>query len=621
VQPTSVARVLRPVAAGRGAARSGPGLQLDPGLTVIAGLDHVASEDVAAALTERGRLSQTVWLRLERLDNDPRCLTESLTRAASFANMMRADRSTEAGSAFGSDSPDDVGRNLARTLSDEAIIVIEDDEPCDDTSSIIRSVQAYLEHADDGAPAVYLCHHALRQDLVRMADAFVDGTAQRDALDEAVDDDPGCTAEALGRLSAVVGSRSALINDIIDANALRDRELIAHLARGRIRRRSLLRRINARLLRSVSPAEVQALTIAMRTRYWHPSLGDRTPPDGMTLRPWMVPLEQEWWWLRPMWHRSLVRILDPTRPAAHHLVARSRATVPFASWRATLDSGTRASSAGRDDAAPIVRTDEDRQPARDETVPTTSRLDAEMFGVFELRIDGVVVPKWHGRLGPSILAYLLLQKRCVARDRLLDVFWPDVAPRIAQNRLRVAISSLRRALEAASPRPVIEFLNGNYRVARDGEITLDVDEFQRYAARGRHAEESNETEKALGAYRRALDLYRGELLAELPYEEWTMLPREALRVAYLDCLANASHLHLRLHDYSEALNLAWRILDADPAREDAHCLIMRCHAAQGSLHQARRQFDLCRHELITVLGVEPAPDTVELMCSLDAKRR
>jgi DNA-binding SARP family transcriptional activator len=239
-----------------------------------------------------------------------------------------------------------------------------------------------------------------------------------------------------------------------------------------------------------------------------------------------------------------------------------------------------------------------------------------MLGTFEVSVDGQPVMRWHGRLGRSILAFLVLQQQCVSRDRLIDMFWPGADPVCAQNRLRVAVSTVRRSLRAVSDRHIVEFRDGNYRLARSCDVQLDVVEFEQRARDARRAEERLMADDALREYRKAIDCYRGDLLADLTYDEWTVLPREALRVAHLECLASAARLHLLRGELAEAMNLAWTIVAKDPAREDAHRFIMRCHAERGEVHQARRQFDLCRSELRTVLGVEPSPATIELLHTL-----
>jgi DNA-binding SARP family transcriptional activator len=237
-----------------------------------------------------------------------------------------------------------------------------------------------------------------------------------------------------------------------------------------------------------------------------------------------------------------------------------------------------------------------------------------MLGTFEVSVGGRPVPKWHGRLGRSILAYLLVQhQRSAAKDRLLHVFWPNVEPRSALNRLHVAISSLRKSLRAVTDRPVIDFDQENYQIARSCAVQVDVDEFEQNVKTARRSAALGREDDALARYDGALECYRGDLLPDMPYEEWTLLPREALRVAYVECLGNAARLHMSREEYSDVLRLGWAILATDPAHEEAHRLIMRCHAANGQPHQALRQFEICCRELATILGVEPAHATVDLL--------
>ncbi len=635
MQPMSVARVLRPLAAGHVPGTSRVDLASNHRLAVVSGSEHVASEDVASALAQRGSLDAAVWLRLESLDAEPRCLMESLARAATYAGSTVIKPPWPNGSGPRSGTHRQVGQWLADVLDPSTFVVLEDERPSATATAAVETLVAYLGASGGQAHAVYLCHGPLPRNLGVRTTPVVDGKHLLDSIEMPLGAEAATDLTSLERLSSLVDHRSAIINDVVDATALRDHTLLAHLSGRSTRRRSLLQRINSRLIPHLAPAEIQALEIATRTGYWHHSLSDRMPPEEMTLRPWMVPLEHDWWWLRPMWRPSLTQLLGPRR-TARDIVAGLRPTfrsmyrsteqpvvVPGRTAKPEPSASKRpvpsrnALAARRVHVAPVgasvVTGHEHAVPA----VAATCELRAKMFGVFELDIDGTSVPRWRGRLGRSILAYLFLQQQCVARDRLLDVFWPDADPKAAQNRLRVAVSSLRRSLESASDRQVIEFVDGNYRVARGCEVTLDVDDFERHAKAGRRAESLRETGSALREYRRAIDEYRGDLLAELPYEEWTLLPREALRVAYIECLGNAASLHLQRGDHSEALDLAWRILGADPAREDAHRLIMHCHVAVGDVIQARRQFDLCCHELATILGVEPTSSTVELIRSIE----
>ncbi|HEX6622864.1 MAG TPA: bacterial transcriptional activator domain-containing protein, partial [Pyrinomonadaceae bacterium] len=60
---------------------------------------------------------------------------------------------------------------------------------------------------------------------------------------------------------------------------------------------------------------------------------------------------------------------------------------------------------------------------------------------------------------------------------------------------------------------------------------------------------------------------------------------------------------------SLSLRLAQGILRDDPFREDAHCMVMRAHAALGNRVAVREQYETLKKLLRKELGVEPAADT------------
>ena len=74
-------------------------------------------------------------------------------------------------------------------------------------------------------------------------------------------------------------------------------------------------------------------------------------------------------------------------------------------------------------------------------------------------------------------------------------------------------------------------------------------------------------------------LYRGDYLADCPYEEWATTAREAYRTAYLTALERVAALAEELDLLADATDAAARMLRVDPCREeDAHRTLMRCHA-------------------------------------------
>ena len=244
------------------------------------------------------------------------------------------------------------------------------------------------------------------------------------------------------------------------------------------------------------------------------------------------------------------------------------------------------------------------------TVPT---LTAHLLGTFRVSLNDQPVENWPSGRGRSVFKYLLIHHdQPTARDVLMDVFWPDAGPEAARNRLHVALHSLRQRLRKVADMPAVIFQDGTYCLYAGLQLWVDVDEFDRHVETGRRLEAAGQIAMAATEYELAIGLYQGDLSADDPYEEWPVLARERLRVAYLDTLDRLSHIYFSRGQYAACEALCQLILTRDNCREDAHCLLMRCYSRQDQHHLALRQYQACVEALRTELDVAPAPATTQL---------
>src|SRR4029453_4664899 len=240
-------------------------------------------------------------------------------------------------------------------------------------------------------------------------------------------------------------------------------------------------------------------------------------------------------------------------------------------------------------------------------------LEARLLGSLEVRIDGSPVPSWNGQRGISVLRHLLFRRQhACARDELLEEFWPDIPAAAARNRLQVAVSGLRRAFLDVTALNVVEFADGAYRINPDLLVEVDVGNFDRALRAADAAERAGNADEARTAYRQAIPLYRGDFAAAAPFEQWTLLPRESMRIKLVDALDRLSRLDLADRRMDDCIATAHRMLDIAPCREDAHRLLMRCYAAQGRTYQDLREYEFCGLVLRATIDGSPAPDTTEL---------
>jgi len=269
--------------------------------------------------------------------------------------------------------------------------------------------------------------------------------------------------------------------------------------------------------------------------------------------------------------------------------------------------------------AGISTAESDSSPPEEETSSTGNRgaarrlrVEARLLGPFELQVDGQPVQHWRGNRGRMLLAYLLLHRsRPVGRDALGGVFWPDDAPDIVRNRLHVALYGLRRDLRAISQQPIVVHGRAGFSLAPDVDLWLDTERFENAVCAARGAEASRK-EAALTSYETALELYRGDLLDDAPFEEWALLDREQLRVKHLETLDRTAVIHFELGHYAECIQLCQRLISGELCREDIHRQLMRCYARLNQPHLAVHQYNQCGRQLRDELGIEPTEATRQL---------
>jgi DNA-binding SARP family transcriptional activator len=248
----------------------------------------------------------------------------------------------------------------------------------------------------------------------------------------------------------------------------------------------------------------------------------------------------------------------------------------------------------------------------------TPDLTAHLLGELRVAFRDRPVEIWSSGRGRAVFEYLLVNHHSkVRRDRLMNIFWPEVSSDAARNSLNVAIHGLRQSLRAAvGDIPVVIHQDQAYFIEPTLDIWVDVEVFEEHLKAAHQHLTSAELAKAEAAFEAATWLYQGEFLADDPYEGWAMVIREHLRLCYLDALDRLGALHLDSGNYVGCVAVCLKLLAHDSCREDAHCRLMRCYSRQGQVQLAVRQYHSCTAALRTELDVAPALATTELFYRL-----
>jgi DNA-binding SARP family transcriptional activator len=241
-----------------------------------------------------------------------------------------------------------------------------------------------------------------------------------------------------------------------------------------------------------------------------------------------------------------------------------------------------------------------------------TEVPAELWvlGGFELRLAGRELD-W-SRLRPRARTTLRLlalhEGRPVHRETLVETLWPDLSASAGMHSLQVAVSSLRRFLDPGAARGESELLaraGDTYQLSLPAGSRSDLAEFEACLRRWRELRAvpgATAAAAAVAALRRALVLYRGDLLPEDGPAEWVVRERDRLRHDAAEAATALGAAEFAAGDPATAARVLERALRIDPFRDPAWRLLIRAHSDVGDVAAAARaRLDYTR--VLTDLGV------------------
>ncbi|MEU3048370.1 BTAD domain-containing putative transcriptional regulator [Streptomyces sp. NPDC006984] len=231
------------------------------------------------------------------------------------------------------------------------------------------------------------------------------------------------------------------------------------------------------------------------------------------------------------------------------------------------------------------------------------------------RADGGPAPLSGARLRALLTALAAAGGRPVAAADLADDVWPPDVPHPADApaALQALVGRLRRALGPGA----VATAPGGYRLTADPD-EIDLFRFERLAAEGRSALDTGAPRRAAELLGRALALWQGPALADLPSRERDPLAARAERrrdAARRDRLA----AEVALGRAEAALPDLAALASAAPLDEPLHALLLRALRSAGHPARALQEYEDLRSRLAERLGTDPGPELRRLHAELLAE--
>jgi DNA-binding SARP family transcriptional activator len=230
--------------------------------------------------------------------------------------------------------------------------------------------------------------------------------------------------------------------------------------------------------------------------------------------------------------------------------------------------------------------------------PSLSRPTVRLLGEPSIKLEF-----WHPFIPDrryQVLAYLAHAGTWVSRDTLADLFYGDTSQSAAR-------SNLRKILFKVKNLGWLEGLEQNDEALR-WQVDTDVSEFQK-VCKEQHWE-------------KAVQCYTGSFLQGFTddgtdFHVW--LEAERLRLEELYHYAAEKYVEMLecRGDLETALFFLRSMLGRDPLLESLHRHVIRLEFKRGNSEAAFEGFERCREILQKELGVEPEPETLELLRRLE----
>ena len=243
------------------------------------------------------------------------------------------------------------------------------------------------------------------------------------------------------------------------------------------------------------------------------------------------------------------------------------------------------------------------------------RLEVRLLGPFQVILEGAPVAGFHSDKVRALLAYLCTERAGPhRREKLAGLLWPDLPESSARANLRRALADLRSVISDhdAAP-PFLSITPQTIEVGTASDAWVDVVAFADLAGGGGHESGLDPSD-----LERAVALYRGEFLEgfSLPdsslFEEWVLFNRERWHRLVLEALQRLVQHCQQSVELERGLGHAWRQVELDPWREEAHRQLMLLLAVSGQRSAALAQYETCRQVLAEELGTEPSAGLQEI---------
>lgn len=234
-----------------------------------------------------------------------------------------------------------------------------------------------------------------------------------------------------------------------------------------------------------------------------------------------------------------------------------------------------------------IRRHRDRDARGVDSPDPDARPAIRILGAFDtISVQGEPV-RWQSKKARELLKILVARRGApITRERLIDLLWPDEQIDRLNNRLAVAISTIRRALDSATEFSPNTFVETRGDVVRVNTRLIEIDAESFMSAVRAALKPTTDAPTRIDLLTTALDSYEGDVLIDEPDEPWVLHYRREVHDAFLEAAYALALAASEQGDHLSRIDAYRRILRFDVYERRAHEGLIHALTAIGAHGQA-----------------------------------
>jgi len=239
-------------------------------------------------------------------------------------------------------------------------------------------------------------------------------------------------------------------------------------------------------------------------------------------------------------------------------------------------------------------------------------LEIYTLGKFKVEYKGKILsPKEKFNSKPWLFfKYLITGKEKNLHSEVIsNDLWPKKNIKKPKHAITNLVYRLRKQLNLFNNEESDQYIinsNGNCFFNQDANYWLDIEEFIAMSKKAAKLKKNNPAQ-AIPLYKEALNLYQGDYLPEIPYQEWVIPYRNNYHWLFVEKVLEFINLLKKYERYREIESIAEKALNIESYEEELHSNYLDALIKLGEHAHARSHYNYANNLFSENLDISKSP--------------